>query len=92
MVERQRKAERAKLYKSPVFKDLQKRLANNVRRLRAAKGWTQEDAAHVCNMPLRLLQGIEGGTDNVTLITLARLVEGFQVDAQELLAPNDDDE
>ena len=90
MAERQRKAERAKLYESPVFKDLQKRLAANVRRLQAARGWTQEDAAHFCDMPLRLLQGVEGGTDNVTLVTLARLVEGFEVDAQELLSPDEE--
>ena len=74
-------------YERPVFKDLQKRLAANVRRLRASKGWTQEEAAYQCGTPLRLLQGIEAGTDNVTLITLSRLAEGFEVDAQELLAP-----
>ncbi|MFZ5786785.1 MAG: helix-turn-helix domain-containing protein [Acidobacteriota bacterium] len=87
MTGRQRKSERAKLYESPVFKNLQARLAANVRRLRAARGWTQEDAAHACDMPLRLYQGVEGGKDNVTLVTLARLVEGFGVDVQDLLAP-----
>jgi transcriptional regulator with XRE-family HTH domain len=85
--ERRRKADRAKLYESPVYQDLQQRLAVNVRRLRTAKGWTQEECAHTCEMPVRLLQGVEGGSDNVTLVTLSRLVAGFGVDVQELLAP-----
>ena len=90
--QRRRKVERAKLYESPVYLELTKRLASNVRRVRVAKGWTQEEAAHHCGMPVRLLQGIEAGTNNVTLVTLARLVEGFSVDAQKLLAPTEDDE
>jgi transcriptional regulator with XRE-family HTH domain len=86
MAERHRKAERARLYESPVYKDLQMRLAANVRRIRTGKGWTQEEAAHRCSMPLRLYQGVEGGTANTTLVTIARLVEGLEVDAADLLA------
>lgn len=82
---RRRKEERAKLYESPVYKDLQQKLSANVRSLRKAKGWTQEEAAHRCGMPVRLLQGVEAGTENVTLITLSRLVEGFEVDVVVLL-------
>lgn len=33
---------------------------------------------------------MESGQDNITLITIARLVEGFGVDVQELLAPVED--
>jgi transcriptional regulator with XRE-family HTH domain len=91
MADRRRKVDRAMLYDSPVFKDLQRRLAANVRRLRAAKRWTQEDAAHACGMPVRLLQGVEAGKDNVTLVTLARLVDGFGGDVQRLFAPADEE-
>ena len=70
-----------------MYKDLQQRLAANVRRIRTERGWTQEDAAHACDMPLRLYQGVEGGTANTTLVTIARLVEGLEVDALDLLAP-----
>lgn len=74
-----------------MFLELKDRLAFNVRRLREAQGWTQEEAAHQCGMPLRLLQGIEARTDNVTLVTLSRLVEGFEVDVQDLLARPEDE-
>jgi hypothetical protein len=38
------------------------------------------------------IQDVEAGTDNVTFVTLRRLVEGFELDVQELLAPVDENE
>jgi len=32
----------------------------------------------------RLIQGIEAGSDNVTLTTVARIIEGFEVEAPRL--------
>jgi len=81
---RTRRPERAEQYESPAYRDLQARLAIGVRRLREAKGWTQEEAAHRCGMTTRLLQRVEGEDVNATFTTLARLCEGFEVDVAQL--------
>ncbi|OJT19342.1 hypothetical protein BO221_37125 [Archangium sp. Cb G35] len=59
-------------------------MAAAVRRLREEKGWTQEEAAHRCQMTTRLLQRVEGEDVNLTLTTLARLCEGLGVDVAQL--------
>jgi transcriptional regulator with XRE-family HTH domain len=74
-------------YKSASYRDLQARLAVAVRQLREEKGWTQEEAAHRCNMTTRLLQRVEGEDVNLTFTTLARLSEGLEVDVVQLLRP-----
>jgi transcriptional regulator with XRE-family HTH domain len=86
MAARRRRSERTEQYESPAYRRLQKRLAKNVRGIRAARKWTQEDAAHRCGMSTRLLQMVEAGHVNVTLTTIARLTEGLEVDILELLA------
>jgi transcriptional regulator with XRE-family HTH domain len=68
--------------------ELAGRLAGNVRRLRAAQGWTQAVCAERCrDLDITLLRAIEAGRANATLATLARLCDGFGVEASELLAP-----
>ncbi len=81
---RQRRPEREAEYLSAACEKLHERLSHNVLRLRKARRWTQEEAAHQTEMSTRLLQRIEAGETNVTLTTLARLVEGFGVDVLDL--------
>lgn len=54
---------------------------------RQRNGWTQEETAERLEIATRLLQGVESGTMNLTLVTIARLCAGFGVDAQDLFAP-----
>lgn len=79
---------RAPQYESARYADLLARLSANVRRLRAERGWTQEETAHRCGrMSTYLFQLVESGTTNATATTLARLCDGFGLDVVALLAP-----
>lgn len=88
MVRRRRiRAERAAQYTSPGYRELQARLAANLLRLRAERGWTQEEAAARCDISTRLFQRLEGRENNATFTTLARVATGLKVDVVELLKP-----
>lgn len=83
-----RSGPRAHLYKLPAYKDLVGRLAANVQRLRAARKWTQDQAAeHACDMDTVQYRMVETQRANVTATTMARLCVAFKVDVVELLAP-----
>lgn len=81
---KQRRAERAAQYESAAYHAVRKRLASNVAALRRLNGWSQEEAAHRCEMATRQYQHVELGTANLTLTTLARLIDGFGVDVESL--------
>jgi|SRR5581483_9622947 len=84
---RRRKAARTSQYQAATFRDLRIRAAASVRKLRDKAGWSQEEAAHQCKMSTQLLQQIETATANLTLTTLARLCDGFDVDVRKLFRP-----
>lgn len=83
---RRRRPSRARLYQSAPYRDLALLLASNIRRLRDVRGWTQEQAAEQCEIAPRMLQAIEAGDANITLVTIARLTVGLDVDASKLFA------
>jgi transcriptional regulator with XRE-family HTH domain len=59
-------------------------LARSLRRLRDAKGLTQEQAAEMAGVNWRHWQKLEAGEVNVTLNTLERICRGLKVDVREL--------
>lgn len=60
-------------------------LGENVRRLRVAKGISQEALALDAGMKRSYLSDLERGTRNPTVRALGRLAEALGVDAAELL-------
>ena len=81
---------RAVLYESPTYLALLARIAANPRRLREARGWTQEECAGRCGqlapaLLRRIEAGVGRGKGNVTTLTLARLCDGLELDGDEFL-------
>jgi len=60
-------------------------LGNNVRRLREAKGWSQEDLAEKANLHRTYVSGIERGVRNPSLTIVFRLAQGLGVAPGNLL-------
>jgi hypothetical protein len=71
-----RRATRADQYRDSTYIELLERIAGNVRRLRRLRKWTQEEAAHRCEMAPRVLQFVEAGTENLTVTTLPASATG----------------
>jgi transcriptional regulator with XRE-family HTH domain len=58
----------------------------NVREARKARGWTQEDLAGETGLAVVQVSRIERGKREIRLTTLLRLVDAFDISADELLA------
>lgn len=81
---RRRREDRAEQYETPEYRALLGRLADNLRRVRAAQLLSQEEAAARCSMSTRLFQRLECEETNWTATTLARLCTGLETDPAEL--------
>jgi len=85
---RSTKKKRVVRYRSPGYGETLLRVAANVRHLREARAWTQEEVcSRAESMSERLFRLVEAGKTNVTAATLTRLAEAFDVDVAVLLAP-----
>lgn len=60
-------------------------LGANIRRLRKAKGLTQEQLAHESEVAMRYIAGVERGEENPTLRYLVKIAEALGVDPADLL-------
>ena len=65
---------------------LRKLVAENVRRLRKAKGFSQEAFADVCGLHRTYVGAIERAERNVSLDNIAKLADALGVEAPELLS------
>lgn len=65
--------------------DVRHRLAQNIRRLRQAKGWSQEDYADRAGIHRTYVSDIERGRRNPTITVVERLAEPLGVSAGRLL-------
>jgi transcriptional regulator with XRE-family HTH domain len=65
--------------------DIKKVVGRNVRNLREAKGWSQEDLAEASALHRTYVSGIERGNRNATLTVLLRLADALRVTPADLL-------
>ena len=60
----------------------------NIRRLRKARGLTQEQLAHEASMAARYLAGVERGEENPSLRFLVKIAEALGAEPADLLKRN----
>ena len=60
-------------------------LGANIRRLRKAKGLTQEQLAHRAGMAMRYVAGVERGEENPSLRFLVKIAEALGAEPADLL-------
>jgi transcriptional regulator with XRE-family HTH domain len=65
--------------------DVRQRLARNLRQLRQAKGWSQEDYADRAGIHRTYVSDIERGARNPTIMVVERLAEALGVTASRIL-------
>lgn len=66
-------------------RNLARVVAGNMRRLRRARGWSQEELADRCGLHRTYVGAIERGERNITLRTLRQVADALAVDALQLL-------
>ncbi len=66
--------------------DVRQRLGTNLRRLREAKGWSQEAFAHEAGIHRTYVSDIERGARNPTILIVEKLAKPLGVSAAELVA------
>lgn len=65
--------------------DIRKQVGENVKRIRKALGWSQEDLAWESDLHRTYISGVERGVRNPTIVVLKRLADALGVEPAELL-------
>jgi transcriptional regulator with XRE-family HTH domain len=71
---------------NPTEQELIERVGRRIGEVRAAAGITQEALATALGIATKNLQRLEGGRQNLTLVSIARVARELGVDARDLLA------
>jgi len=71
----------------PFDQALRQVLAENLRRLRAAHGWSQEELAFECQLHRTFVAHVERGKRNISLDNIGKLAGAFGIPAYQLLQP-----
>lgn len=64
-------------------------LAKNVRAIRLAKGYSQEELAFACGLHRTYISDIERGTRNISLDNIERIATALDVQLSELFNSNE---
>lgn len=67
------------------YEQVLKNIAQNVRRLRKERGWSQEDLANAADIDRTYIGYIENCKNNVSIKVLCRIAEAIEMDADALL-------
>ena len=68
---------------------IKKELGRKIKKMRVAKGYTQEKLSEVANISQKALSSIEIGENFVTANTLDKLILALETTSEELFATND---
>ena len=63
-------------------------LAANLRRLRAARGWSQEALAHESGVNRTYLSSVERAERNISIDNIERIAKALEVEPWRLLKPS----
>ena len=69
------------------MRDWRRIVGQNVRRLRSAKGMTQERLAFASDLDLTYIGGIERGRRNPSLEAMARIADALDATLAQLVTP-----
>ncbi len=65
--------------------DIRRRVGINVRRLRKARGYSQEELAFECGLHRTYISGVERGIRNPTVVILDKIAKALKVPPARLL-------
>lgn len=71
----------------PDVDSLREILAYNIRSLRVAKGWSQEELAHACELDRTYVSAVERSRWNISLGNIERIASALSVPTWHLLRP-----
>jgi transcriptional regulator with XRE-family HTH domain len=72
------------------MKSLQRILADNLKRVRAERGYSQEKLAEIVDLHRTYISGIERGTRNVSLRNIEKIARALDLPVMDLLTEPED--